>query len=299
MKIVAVVIWFNPNESMAENIHSYSKYVFKTIIIDNSTIDNSMLIEARENIEYISLNKNFGIAAALNIGYKRAEALESNWVLTMDQDSSFSDFDIKNYLNPKADHFNELNVAVLGPNFEGPLTNDLIDCNSVISSGALVNLKAHNENFGYNESLFIDQVDHEYCCRLKKLGYRVLRVGYISMTHIVGSPLAKKRLGRMFISYNHNAVRRYYITRNTLYMHRYFGEFGDKYLKLLFMDIVNIILIEQDKCNKLKSMLKGCLDYYMGRMGSMDSALSGNLAIQQLTSCETRWPFKNFEEKKE
>lgn len=113
MKIVAVVIWFNPNKSMFENICSYSKYVFKTIIIDNSTIDNSVLIEANENIEYISLNKNFGIAAALNIGYKRAEALESDWVLTMDQDSSFSDIDIKNYLNPRADHFKQLNVAVL------------------------------------------------------------------------------------------------------------------------------------------------------------------------------------------
>jgi rhamnosyltransferase len=270
MKIVAVVIWFHPDVIMVENIRSYSKHVLKTIIVDNSPEDNSVLIESENNIEYISLKKNFGIATALNIGYKRAEELGSNWILTMDQDSLFLDSDIKNYLNPNANHFKEPNVSVFGPNFEGPPTNDLIDCNSVISSGSLVNLEAHIKNFGYNEDLFIDQVDHEYCFRLKKLGCRIIRVGYLRMTHTVGSPLTKKRFGRVFISHNHNATRRYYITRNTLYMRHHFCEFGDKYFKLLFMDLINVIFIENNKYNKLKMMFKGCLDYLTGRMGSID-----------------------------
>ena len=271
MKIVAVVIWFNPAKSMVENIRSYSSQVIKTIIVDNSEDDNSAFVKNKSNIEYIFLGKNFGIAAALNVGYKRAEELESDWVLTMDQDSSFADKDIKHYLQPDADHFRESGVAVFGPNFEGPPTSDLIDCNSVISSGSLVNLAAHKINSGYNEVLFIDQVGHEYCCRLNKRGYRILRIGYISMVHTVGSPLTKKILSRVFVSYNHNVVRKYYMTRNTLYMRRHFGEFGGQHLKIIFMDIVNIIFIEEDKYNRLNSMFKGCLDYFRGRMGPMDS----------------------------
>ncbi len=267
MKIVAVVIWFNPDKSMVENIESYSKHVFRTIIVDNSTGDNSALVKSDGRIEYIPLKKNFGIAAALNFGYRRAEELGMEWVLTMDQDSSFLEPDIKHYLNPNAYHFKESGVAVFGPNFEGPPTNDLIDCNSVISSGSLVNLAANKRNSGYNEDLFIDQVDHEYCCRLKILGYRILRVGHISMRHTVGSPLTRKRLGRVFVSYNHNADRKYYMTRNMLYMRRHFGESGNKYLRIIFMDMVNIIFIEEDKYNKLKSMLIGSFDFYMGRMG--------------------------------
>ena len=118
------------------------------------------------------------------------------------------------------------------------------------------------------------------------------------MAHTVGSPLTKKRLGRVFVSYNHNAVRKYYMTRNTLYMRHHFGEFGDKYLKLIFMDIVNIIFIEEDKYNKLKSILKGFSDYFMGRMGPMDSAVSDNLPDKQMATRKRRWPLNNLMENK-
>ena len=270
MKIIAVVIWYNPDIRMVKNIKSYSMYVYKTLIIDNSFEDNSSYVENMGNIEYFPLNKNIGIAAAFNLGYARAEELGADWVLTMDQDSSFSESHVKEYLDPCATHFKHYNVAVYGPNFEEPVKSDLIDCNSVISSGSLVSLAAHKIISGYNEDLFIDQVDHEYCCRLKKLGYRILCVGYISMEHTIGFPLTKKRFGRNFISYNHDAVRKYYMTRNLLYMRRHYGEFGNKHLKIIFMDIINIIFIEEDKYNKLKSILKGCSDYFRGRMGSID-----------------------------
>jgi rhamnosyltransferase len=271
MKIAAVVIWFNPEKNMVANILTYSKYVFKTVIIDNSTCNNSALVVGERNIEYIPLEKNIGIAAALNIGYLRVEEMGMEWVLTMDQDSSFLESDIKYYLDPNALHFKQFGVAVFGPNFEGPITSDLIDCKSVISSGSLVSLAAHKKNSGYNENLFIDQVDHEYCFRLKRLSYRIIRLGYISMSHTVGLPLAKKKFGRIFVSHNHNAIRKYYMTRNTLYMRRHYKEFNNKNLKIIFMDIINIILIEEDKFNKLKSIIKGFLDYFKGRMGPMDA----------------------------
>jgi rhamnosyltransferase len=279
-KIIAVVIWFNPDAEMVKNIFSYSNYVFKTIVIDNSNYNNSKFIEDLNNFEYIPLMYNYGIASALNIGYCRAEELGAEWVLTMDQDSSFRQFEVKRYLDIDAYHFNESNVAVFGPNFEGQSSKNLIDCNSVISSGSLVNLVAHNRNCGYNEDLFIDQVDHEYCFRLKLMGYRIIRVGYISMVHVVGFPLTKKCLGRNFYSYNHNYIRKYYITRNTLYMWRHFSDFGDKHLKKIIMDIINVIIVEEDKYNKLKSMIKGCIDFFMDRMGPMDSVLPNNLTIK-------------------
>ena len=271
MKIIAVVIWFNPDKKLVTNILTYSKYVFKTIIIDNSSSDNSALVASERDVEYIPLRENIGIAAALNIGYLRAEEMGVEWILTMDQDSSFLESDIKHYLDPNAHHFKQFGVAVFGPNFEGPITCDLIDCKSVISSGSLVSLAAHKINSGYNEDLFIDQVDHEYCFRLKMLGYRIIRLGYISMSHTVGTPLTKKKFGRIFVSYNHNAIRKYYMTRNTLYMRRYYKEFNNKNLRIILMDIVNIIFIEEDKFNKIISIFKGVLDYFRGRMGPIDA----------------------------
>ena len=279
-KIVAIVIWFNPEPKMLENIFSYSKLVFKTLIIDNSDNNNSVLIEKLKDIEYIPLMHNLGIASALNIGFNKAEELGAEWVLTMDQDSAFFGANCMNYLNDYARHFNESNVAVFGPNFEGQTGSCLTDCDSVITSGSLVNLEAHKKNFGYNENLFIDQVDHEYCFRLKLLGYRILKVSYIEMNHVIGSPITKKILGRTFQSYNHNYIRKYYITRNTLYMRRHFPDFGDKHLKLITMDFINVIMIEDEKYKKLKSMIKGCIDFVMARMGPMDAVLLNDTAFK-------------------
>ena len=39
------------------------------------------------NVKYIPLKRNYGIAKALNVGFRYAQELCSDWVLTMDQDS--------------------------------------------------------------------------------------------------------------------------------------------------------------------------------------------------------------------
>ncbi len=91
MNIAAVVIWFNPSLEFLENIKSYSKHVQKIIIVDNSDIDNSILLEEVPDIDYIPCLKNIGVASALNVGYERALASGAEWVLSMDQDSWFDE----------------------------------------------------------------------------------------------------------------------------------------------------------------------------------------------------------------
>lgn len=48
-KIVAVVVWYNPQKNFVDNILSYSKYVSRVYIIDNSKNDNTVLAEKIEN----------------------------------------------------------------------------------------------------------------------------------------------------------------------------------------------------------------------------------------------------------
>jgi GT2 family glycosyltransferase len=43
-----------------------------------------------------------------------------------------------------------------------------------MSSGNLLNLAAFKQVGAYNESFFIDYVDHEYCLRLKKKRFSIL-----------------------------------------------------------------------------------------------------------------------------
>ncbi len=268
MNIAAVVIWFNPSLDFLDNIKSYSKHVQKIIIVDNSDIDNSILLEGVPDIDYIPCLKNIGVASALNVGYERALASGAEWVLSMDQDSWFDELEIRNFLDPNASHFKEGGVAIFAPSFDEK-KNESVDCNSVISSGSLVKLSAHQSILGYNDSLFIDQVDHEYCYRLKGQGYRIIKLNWIYMHHTIGDPISKYFWGVRISSYNHNAIRRYYITRNVLYMRKYYAGDGGQHLKGLVIDIVKIIILEPDKILKLLYMARGVNDYIFNRMGPL------------------------------
>ena len=269
MKIATVVIWFNPAIDFLKNIESYSKHVQKTIIVDNSSVDNSSLLNEYPHIEYIPLYKNIGIAAALNIGYQRALECEVEWVLTMDQDSWFDDQAISCFLNPQAAHFKQTKVAIFSPSVYKNSGDDFTDCNSVITSGSLVKLSAHIEISGYNEKLFIDQVDHEYCHRLRNRGHRILKLNNIYMHHIIGDPVSKIIFGVQVNSDNHNAIRKYYITRNVLYIRRHYSKSGGQHLKFILILIAKTIILEPDKFRKLLFIAKGVVDYMRNKMGPL------------------------------
>lgn len=269
MNIVAVVIWFNPLAEFLDNILSYSRHVNKIIIIDNSRIDNSGFLTEHPDFIYIPMYKNTGIASALNIGYESALKFEAEWVLTMDQDSWFDEFAISSFLDSHALHFTERDVAIFSSTFE-EIREEVAECNSVITSGSLVRLSAHRSIVGYNEKLFIDQVDHEYCFRLKRLGYRILKLNHIVMHHTVGDPISKLFCGVRISSDNHTAIRKYYITRNVLYMRKYFSEFGGQHVKYLLITALKVMLVESDKLNKLHYMISGAIDHMLNKMGPIE-----------------------------
>ena len=100
--IMAVVVLYNPNDSVINNIATYQQHIKKTIIVDNSERVNITIINElgkMPNIEIIINNKNIGIAAALNIGIEKAITNGANWILTMDQDSFFEDDMMGKYIS--------------------------------------------------------------------------------------------------------------------------------------------------------------------------------------------------------
>lgn len=99
-KIAAIVILYNPCVDVVNNIKTYINYVDLIILVDNTEekefseyascyiIDTLSKIMAGK-VKYIPLNKNYGIAKALNIGIKEAAKEKITYVITMDQDSKF------------------------------------------------------------------------------------------------------------------------------------------------------------------------------------------------------------------
>ena len=71
MKLAGVVVLYNPDQKVINNINSYIDELDTLYLVDNSSADNSTLF-THEKVEYIPLQKNTGIAHALNVGAKKA-----------------------------------------------------------------------------------------------------------------------------------------------------------------------------------------------------------------------------------
>jgi rhamnosyltransferase len=121
--------------------------------------------------------------------------------------------------------------------------------------------------------LFIDSVDHEYCLRLRKEGYDVIRLNTAVLYHSLGNISYHKVFGLLLKTTNHSAARRYYITRNRLFvMTRYAGfdfRFFLRELSELIKSFWIILFVENNKSEKINAMFRGTWHFVTGRYGKI------------------------------
>jgi rhamnosyltransferase len=149
-----------------------------------------------------------------------------------------------------------------------------------MTSGNLLNLHAVEQIGGFSEELFIDRVDQEYCLRLRMNNYRVIQVNSVVLDHPQGRMTKHFLFNRAYYTTNHSPIRRYYITRNTLYVIKKYGEIFPEYVKwekdIFLSDLKNIILFEKDKINKLRMIVRGYCDYRQRVYGMLSHDKQGS-----------------------
>lgn len=291
MKICGVVVLYNPDDKVIDNIKSYLKPLDRLFIVDNSPIPNDNKDQFKDKkIEYISNNGNKGIANALNVGAKEAIKLKADWLLTMDQDSSFQEGALEKMLSfLKELRSNQIMSEVLGLKYDklGVLSalqrtelnkNDKLEGIDypivVMTSGNLINLNIYKEIDGFKDWFFIDGVDFEYCLNVKKNGYEVVQMNTAELKHNLGNIKKKEILGKKVFVTNHSATRRYYITRNRHYLydlyHEDFLEYCALELDRTKHELLKIILFETHKIDKIKAIYRGYRDYKKGKTGGIE-----------------------------
>lgn len=271
--ICGVTVLYNPTEEIFNNINSYLDGVDKLYLVDNSEKENNSekekLIKSSSKIEYIKMNGNEGIAKALNIAKNKAIDEKFNWLLTMDQDSKFENNDFIKMLELVEKYFNE-NIAIFSPFHKMPNSifadEEIIEKNTVMTSGNLLNLKIVKEIGDFEEKFFIDEVDYDYCLRIRKQNYKIMVLNKIILNHNLGN--IKKY--KLFSTSNHNAIRRYYITRNKCYMIKKYSFLKQIYIKTIIKDTIKILLAEKDKIRKLKMTYLGIRDFKNGITGKIN-----------------------------
>lgn len=158
IKLAACVVLYNPDDTIFENILTYGNYVDKLIVIDNSLKKNNLLIDKLNEIFeskliYINNNDNLGIATALNQACDKAIELKFKWILTMDQDSSFINFEHYKKCLEKVQNVNNAALLAANTDKEGYSNFDKNGCSynyredkfSVITSANIVNLEYFEE----------------------------------------------------------------------------------------------------------------------------------------------------------
>jgi len=278
--LAAVTVLFNPDNLTIENLSSYSSQVDKIYVIDNSEATNKHIVDkiiSIKNVEYISNQKNLGIAAALNIGAQKAIEDNYEFLLTMDQDSKASEGMIETLYNiiktneqiaiAASEHFN--------PNIHKmDTTQKTYEVNYTMTSGNLLRLCAYKQAGGFLEKLFIDYVDHEYCLRLRSQGHKIIMTNETYVYHILGNSEKKKFLFWNIYPTHHSPLRLYYRTRNRFYVNRTYKKYFPDYVKEDFknqlIEFFYLLLGEKNLIRKIKMIIKGYSDYRKGNFGEYE-----------------------------
>lgn len=288
-KIACVVVTYNPDGGFKESFASLKEQVGRMIIVDNGS--NKEAIKMLENIasnnsdtELILNKDNLGIATALNIGVKSAKKQNFQWVITMDQDSKAAPDMVKIMMSTYEGLGEKEKEEVLSifPNFvdesvqsieENSTGEEYQYVDADITSGNLVRMDVFDKVGYFDDTLFIDLVDTDFCMKLNLANIKMIKVNKAILFHQLGEGKRVKTLIGGFNTSNHSALRRYYMTRNRFYTWEKYKELNSFTLnrdkKLFVKEFAKVILGEEDRINKVKMIVKGYCHYKKGIRGKL------------------------------
>lgn len=244
--VVAVIVLYNPDIPLLDRLlRSVIGQVEKIFVIDNtprSAADSSIFFDQYQNdILYVPLGENKGIAAAQNIGIRKGMDANCSHVLLLDQDSALSTDMVKKLLLAESELLRTgQKVAAVGPLFIDEKTDKRsfairrtflgvkrisidahchkpLQTDHLIASGALIRTTVFRSIGVMRDDLFIDWVDIEWCMRAQYSGYTSYIIPDAVMRHSIGD--GNVRILGKDINL-HSDLRNYYMIRNATYLLR-------------------------------------------------------------------------------
>jgi len=259
MKIAAIVILYYPNiEEVENNIYQYIDFVDKLIIWQNSPEMISFSHVYDDKIVYMGEGRNEYIAKPLNMAIDYCMKGSYDYLLSMDQDSTWKCFPcFKSYIS----NCNEKNVVIYAPNVNNVYQkcSSPIEVESVITSGSLYNVSLTNKLGGFREDYKIYWVDGEFCCWARLNGFKIKVLTQCYLKQNFGNET--KAIGGFFAA-NYSPIVYFFLIRNMLWMRREYHNTPSLkcvcYTSLLY--VRGIILGDKHKFRKLSMIFKGYID---------------------------------------
>lgn len=280
--VCAVLISFNGNDTILKTLNAIIGQVARVVIVDNGSNEATKAILGTlesNKIEVLYNSKNHGIAFALNQGVRCALNYNFYYILTMDQDSIADCNMVDALLNCAYEHREDPAVVSFSPhiildNEVKPKINNIYEKRyTVITSGNLIQANVFYRMGFFEEKLFIDSVDFDFCLRLLLNKYKIIRCYKAKLYHTIGVPLRNRIAGKEFVTMNHSHVRKYYIVRNNIFIFRkYFFKFPAFCLRKqmgMCSLLLHTLFFEDGRPNKFKYMYRGLCDGLLNKFGEL------------------------------
>ena len=245
-KTCALIVTYNIGRQIIDNVTVLINQVHHVYIIDNHSDDDTIealdwLNRSYSNIS-ITLNEdNLGLAAAQNTGIRLALDAGYEWILFLDHDSK-PDHGMVYYMLALFNSLSEdkkRSIGIIAPRIidintqkeysflvRSPFFFRRLKCVSpyienivsVINSGSLIKSEVFIKLGLFEEKLFIDYVDHDFCLRVISNHLSIIAVYDAILYHELGK---RRNYNLLKISISptfHSHLRRYYIYRNRMYI---------------------------------------------------------------------------------
>lgn len=287
-----MVVTYFPRQAHAERLRALAPLVGKIVIVDNGSPDSDISyvekIAASVGAKTIRMGRNAGIAAALNAGLAYACGNGYAWLLTLDQDSEPTPSMLADMAAALAAFPERRRVALvaplhidrrLGPSHrQRELLAADVPSQTVITtmtSGNLVAVEAAAAVGGWEERLFIDFVDHEFCLRLRRHGWLILEATRAQLLHSLGRMEFHRVFGRPLYVTNHSCARRYYISRNRIILWRRYWRTEPAWcladVRNLLRETAGILGFEGESARKIWMTVRGMVDAFRDLKGPLES----------------------------
>lgn len=234
-RTVAVVPTYFPDEGVATRLRVLADQVDQVVVVDDGSGPTATHVLdgiAEQGVIVERLERNSGIAAALNRGVEIALADGADFVVNVDQDTylprDYMQTALKVFANANpvtrigVVAVDAVNGAPALPTWVSPEGFGLVP--EAIQTGFVISRECLETAGLFDERLVIDCVDTEFCLRVRDHGFRIAVAKGTDIRHSIGRraelrpfgvPL-RHASGRIATYQYHSPFRRYYIARNNI-----------------------------------------------------------------------------------
>lgn len=301
MPTAAVVVTRDAPPGLGARLESIGGQCERLVVVDNASRDPRCVAELREvaaaGTAVLSNQANLGVAAALNQGVAWAAAQGCTTAWLLDHDTTPEE-DCVERLREAAVEASGLRVPALrydtlpdvrcrwpqtppGSRFRfryvyADAMREPQPVDHAITSGSLLDLAVFDAVGPFDDGLFIDLVDTEYCLRLRAQGFGVYAVPGAWITHGFGRVERRRWLGlKSVYPTHHTPERHYYMARNRVLVLRRHGRRFPSWAIFELVSAVKLVVKalvhEPQRGRRCAMMLRGTWHGLRGVTGAVPS----------------------------